>query len=311
MPGTYVHRMPPAGSLELPPPGARFGRWTLVDAPPESRVRRGRWSVRCDCGTETTVLHYNLRKGTSVMCRACCVAMKPLLTKARGLRPPPPTASLALPEAGTCFGDWTLIAAPPESNKRRGRWLVRCSCGREDSVLHYNLRKGISTCCRACGARRRATTIATNLPQQQHGESRRRGWTREHQTWCRIRARCYTPGAAGYENYGARGIRVCSRWLGTRGFVNFLADMGRRPGAGWSIERVDVNGNYEPGNCRWLPNREQSRNTRSNVRITVAGDTRILTDWVRAFGVSASTIKSRIARGWDTGRAVSQPTCKR
>jgi hypothetical protein len=81
--------------------------------------------------------------------------------------------------------------------------------------------------------------------------------------WKEMRQRCFNPRSRSYPGYGGRGITVCARWLGDEGFDNFIADMGRKPTPKHSIDRVDVNGNYEPSNCRWATPAEQQRNTRA------------------------------------------------
>lgn len=87
--------------------------------------------------------------------------------------------------------------------------------------------------------------------------------TPTHGSWIALRRRCFDPNNPRFEHYGARGITVCPRWLGRDGFANFLADMGERP-AGASIDRINVDGNYEPSNCRWASRETQARNTRAN-----------------------------------------------
>jgi len=114
-------------------------------------------------------------------------------------------------------------------------------------------------------------------------------------------ARCYTPSATKYAIYGERGIRVCTRWLL---FENFLADMGEPP-PGMTLDRIDVNGNYEPGNCRWLDMKGQQNNRRNNHLLTVNGETHGITEWQRRSGVDRHTIMRRLAKGWSIVAALS------
>lgn len=107
-------------------------------------------------------------------------------------------------------------------------------------------------------------------------------------------ARCYNPSSNNFHDYGARGIRVCDRW---RSFANFFADMGERPD-GAMLDRIDNSGNYEPGNCRWATRVEQNRNKRSNVWLTINGETKLLKDWARESGIRHCVIRNRMKRGW-------------
>jgi hypothetical protein len=105
--------------------------------------------------------------------------------------------------------------------------------------------------------------------------------------------RCTNPARRGYPSYGGRGIVVCERW---RDFPSFLADMGARP-AGKTLDRINNDGNYEPGNCRWATQREQCANTRSNKNFTINGVTKNQSEWCREFGVPVGTFRSRMKRG--------------
>lgn len=116
-----------------------------------------------------------------------------------------------------------------------------------------------------------------------------------YKKWNEMVARCNQPTNAAYPRYGARGIAVCERW---RDFENFLADMGEKPGEGFSLDRYpDGDGNYEPGNCRWATRTEQHRNKSSNRLLTAFGRTQCLTSWAEEFNIDYRTLRSRIDRG--------------
>lgn len=137
-----------------------------------------------------------------------------------------------------------------------------------------------------------------------HGFAKRNKATKEYKAWRAAISRCYNPNANRYETYGARGIRVCREWR--RDFLRFLTDMGTCPD-GYSLDRIDNDGNYSPGNCRWIPRNQQSRNQTRNRRITLNGRTMILADWAREFGISGILIHKRIKDlGWSIKDAVTR-----
>ena len=113
--------------------------------------------------------------------------------------------------------------------------------------------------------------------------------------WRLIHKRCEDPNDTGYPKYGARGIKVCERW---RDFGSFLEDMGLRPSRRHSIDRIDNNGNYEPGNCRWATAREQSNNRRSSLLLEFQGEWRTQAEWSRYVGIKQATIHMRLKYGW-------------
>ena len=129
--------------------------------------------------------------------------------------------------------------------------------------------------------------------------------TSEHNIWRAIKARCHSVGSVSYAWYGGRGIRVCERWFDS--FENFFADMGPRPSKAHSVDRIDNDGNYEPGNCRWATRKEQQRNKRNNRLITYNGETMCLEAWADRLGIGWATIHERLDRGWSVADALSRP----
>lgn len=124
-------------------------------------------------------------------------------------------------------------------------------------------------------------------------------------TWISWRAmveRCTNPNASDYHNYGGRGIKVCDRWKGS--FESFLEDMGERP-KGKTLDRKEVNGNYTPENCKWSTTKEQSRNRRTTVLITLDNRTQTLGEWAKETGISRHTIQWRLKNGWSVERALN------
>jgi hypothetical protein len=129
-------------------------------------------------------------------------------------------------------------------------------------------------------------------------------------TWCGMIQRCEYAKAAGYARYGGRGIRVCDRWR--HDFAAFLADMGPRPTPRHTVDRVDNDGNYEPGNCRWATRTEQRNNIPGRlVWLTLNGETHTVTEWARLRGIDSFTLFRRVYRGWTPERALVTPTLNR
>ena len=132
--------------------------------------------------------------------------------------------------------------------------------------------------------------------------------TPEHYAWCHMKYRCLNPDNKHYSDYGGRGIKICDRWLN---FENFFADMGSRPSPKHSLDRVDNNDNYRPGNCRWATKAEQENNKRNNRLITIEDVTLTITQWKKKMGYGENVILMRLKRGWSEYRAVMTPVRQR
>jgi hypothetical protein len=163
-------------------------------------------------------------------------------------------------------------------------WRCDCDCGNSTTVASQDLRRGTTI---SCGCARAAR-------QWKHGNSKRGQYTPEYRAWAAMHTRCRNENQRGYHRYGGRGITVCERW---NSFEYFLTDMGLRPSPKHSIDRIDNDGDYEPGNCRWATDGEQATNKCSNRLLTVVGVTANLTQWSRILNVNIHTLHSRLERG--------------
>lgn len=203
--------------------------------------------------------------------------------------------TMRLDVTGQKFGRLLALSFSRVGPSRDAMWNCRCDCGNELEVLLPSLRRGNT---KSCGCWQRESKIGRKAT---HGKSETPTWV----AWSSMKARCLNRTNTGYKDYGGRGILICQRWLDS--FENFLEDMGERPD-GLSLERLDVNGNYEPSNCKWATDKEQKRNQRRTRWITFQGETLSSVEWSEKVGLPRRLITSRIdTLGWDVGRALTTP----
>lgn len=175
-------------------------------------------------------------------------------------------------------------------------WWCRCKCGKEGVLVsRTDLRSGDI---RSCGCLRAEVSGDKN---RTHGEGYNR--SREYSIWSNMLTRCRNENNEAYPDYGGRGITVCDRWLT---FENFLADMGRAPSRRYSLDRLDNDKGYEPGNCAWRTQKQQCRNRRNNHVVTYGGKTQCVAAWAEELGVGYATLLWRLKR-WTVESALATP----
>lgn len=199
---------------------------------------------------------------------------------------------------GKRFGRLIVLSESHIRNKKI-YWNCICDCRAACKVEAQKLRIGHT---RSCGCLQREIISSSNYL---HGNAPRGHQSQEYSTWLNMRQRCSRESNDDYALYGGRGIKVCRRW--EESFSAFLSDMGPKPVPDLSIDRKDSDGDYEPGNCRWATAIEQANNTRTNRRITYAGETRTLAEWARRAGLPYNTLRRRLNRGWSISDTLSVP----
>lgn len=177
--------------------------------------------------------------------------------------------------------------------------IYQCECGKQKEIYDYSIRRGLTVSCGHYNSENTARRNKENLWGTIHGQVN----SPEYAVWEGMIQRCTNPKNPGYKNYGGRGITVCERWLT---FENFRADMGERPSLEHSIDRVNNDGNYEPGNCKWSTDSEQLCHTRRSVMITYNDKTQCAVLWARELGINFNTFMNRLRRGWTLERMMTQ-----
>lgn len=195
---------------------------------------------------------------------------------------------------------WQFVKVAYVHKIRGAYWLVRCSCSlqTEKVVQAYAVKNNLSC---SCGC----ILSEINKKRGTHNKTR----TPEYVAWSKMLMRCYNPKDREYHRYGGRGIQVCEEWR--RNFAEFLAYVGPRPEQTkprqWSLDRIDTNKGYEPGNVRWATAQEQARNRRSNKKLTINGQTRTAAEWADFVNLPQCLIILRLHRGWSPERALFEP----
>lgn len=309
--------------------GQRFGRWTVIERV-ENKCGRTCWKCRCDCGKTKDVYAINLTRGLTQSCGCLQIEELVMRTKERvedltGKRYGKLVVLCATEErysngsikwkcrcdcgkiyyssssdlktrrscgcktrlinlTGSKFGRLTVIG---RANDKKGKtyWHCVCECGTEKEVCASHLTSGRIVSC-GCSSFDRISEL-----NKTHGMTN----TRLYNIWCGMHQRCYNKNLKNYRIYGGRGITVCQEWLDDfMNFYNWAMENGYADNL--SIDRIDVNGNYEPSNCRWATDKEQSCNTRRTRIFEHNGEMKSLKQIAEDEGINYNTLLKKVPK---------------
>lgn len=203
--------------------------------------------------------------------------------------------------AGETFGKITIISYEGKDHKGNTYWNCVCSCGNKMTIRGECVKSGRTV---SCGKGKCSPKHKEPENRKATGKTSPHNYT--YRSWNSMMKRCYSRNSNRFHSHGGRGIVVCDRW---HTFSNFVEDMGERP-QGLSIDRINNNGNYEPGNCRWATPKEQARNTRRSIMIEYDGQTKSLPEWCEILGLNYKSILARVENGWNHKEALTTPVSK-
>ena len=265
--------------------GQRFGKLMVVSRADDYIKPNGnkiiQWRCVCDCGNEVVVRGEYLRSGDTKSCG--CLTSENLV--------------------GMKFGRLTVMdRESPKSKKTKGLWVCKCECGNVIKVNTSDLKSGNTT---SCGCKRKETLRQLRT---KHGESN----TRLYNVWSDMKKRCYNTKNVDYKNYGGRGITVCDEWMDFQNFYEWAIANGydeTAPRGQCTIDRIDVDGCYEPENCRWVDRYIQMNNKRNNRILTYNGESHTLAEWCEIVNIPYNCLKSRLNKlHWSVEKTLTTPT---
>lgn len=205
---------------------------------------------------------------------------------------------------GQRFGRLVAISAEKDADGRRYIWYCKCDCGNYIKAQSASLTTGVK---QSCGCLRKEQLSERN---KVHGHADERLYG----VWKGMKSRCYNPHHRSYPKYGGRGISVCDEWRNDyMRFREWAYANGYKEDADTqqcSLDRIDVNGNYEPSNCRWADAFTQANNSRRNLHYTFNGETKTISEWSVSTGIPRKTLTDRLKAGWSIERTLTEPIRK-
>lgn len=235
--------------------GQRFGKLTVIRRAENNKYGGVKWECQCDCGKIITCFSTNLRGGKAKSC-GC---------------------SLYQDLTGKRFGRLTATSLA-EKRSRFYYWNCKCDCGNEVVIKASYLTSGDT---KSCGCLYRERNI-----NKKHGHR----WTRLYSILCGMKNRCYNENTKAYKDYGGRGITICNEWLHDfQTFYDWAMANGYKDGL--EINRINNDGNYEPNNCEWVTSKQNCRNRRNTVYLTVNGETKCVSEWCEIVPIKSGTVR--------------------
>lgn len=263
--------------------GERYGKLLVLGYAGKAPDGHSMWRCKCDCGNEKVLRSNNLQHSKSCGC----------VTSA-----PSPATMI-----GKTFGNLTVVGRVRNNKWNDAVWECICVCGRVSYRRTTELNRGIST---DCGHHSKEKV------HKKHGDASHKRQARLYRIYHDMIRRCEKPYRDDYERYGGRGISVCEEWRNSyEAFRSWSLENGYSEDL--TIDRIDVNGNYSPENCKWSTCTEQANNKRNNHIVEYHGERYTLAELGRIVGVPGYVLGARIRLGWDIERAVSTPVkcCRR
>lgn len=248
--------------------GDRFNSLSILEEVQVEKGKKRRFRCQCDCGNVIEVNLNNLTSGHVKSCGKC---------------------NYKEIKIGDVFSHWTVIGDFIRDEKsHHKKYLCECDCENKTHkyVDEHNLKKGKSI---SCGC---VTAEVNRKRMTKHSGVGTRLFT----IWVSMRDRCNNPNNHAYKNYGGRGISICPEWDEYVVFKEWALSHGYTDEL--TIDRINVNGNYEPANCRWATTKEQGFNRRNNVRITYNGETHTISEWAEITGIRRQLISARYHNGY-------------
>jgi len=196
---------------------------------------------------------------------------------------------------GQTFGRLVVLERANNAKGQHTQWKCLCACGNIVIVSSANLKVGNT---KSCGCLRKEVSSQKSFVHGMHKSP-------EYRTWERMKERCCNTNRPAYKYYGGRGISIYPKWKDS--FIAFFNYIGPKPPGNYSIDRINTNGNYEPGNVRWATPKEQANNSRRNHLITINAHTLNIQQWADFVGIKPLIICTRIHRGWPPEKAIFTP----